>query len=265
MPWLWYDGLVARSGTLALALALGACSGLIESKNLEGLTPEEQVAQEKWVGKALPVFAMRCTMCHDGSMPNIGYIAGGDDLAKRETLVGYVPRIVNLNAPQSSRVLTKGGHEGPALLATEASDILSWIVAESAARPDVPPLRSTQVTPMVCVPPGQCPKNTIDLSSLGVAGSFEFEISQLADSAYLTNLTFIPGADGLYVEHPLLESFPAGAAEPKPDPIDRYFAVALNLNAATNTVLGTGEATMQMWIASDPVGIAFDAVEKKRP
>jgi hypothetical protein len=253
---------VIRLGPIAL-VALAGCSGQILSDNLEGLSPEEAVAQDLWVSKALPVLEMRCSMCHGGSMPMVAYIAGADDLAKRETLVLYQPRIVNLGAPQSSRILTKGGHEGPALEATEASDILQWIIAESAARPPPPPIRSMQTTPMVCVPPTPCPTNTIDLSSLGVSGStFTFEVTTLGDGAYLTNMKFNPGATGLYLEHPLLESWPAGATDPKPDPIDRFFAIQLNITAATQ--LGSGE-TMAGWISSDPVSIAFDVIEAKRP
>ena len=267
---LWYDVLVTRLGPIALALCATACNGEIISQTLEGLSPQEQVALDQWEQKALPVFEAKCTMCHDGSMPNIGYIAGATSLERRDTLILYQPRVVNLGAPQSSRVLTKGSHTGPALEAVEATAILTWIRAEAAARPPVAPTRTAQMPMMLCTggAPGtpECPINTIDLSPLGVAGaSFELVVSSLADSAYVTNMQFKAGADGLYVEHPLLESWPAGAAEPTVDPIDRFFAATINIAAGATAVLGTGEATLQMWVATNPISVRFDAIEKQRP
>ena len=125
---------MVRLGLIAIALSLAACSGEIQSDIYEDLDPKAQVALEKWVEKALPVLGTKCVMCHDGSMPMIGYLAGATDLERRDTLIAYMPAVVNMNAPQSSRMLTKGSHTGPALDAIEASNILQWIVAERDAR-----------------------------------------------------------------------------------------------------------------------------------
>lgn len=267
---LWYDVLVSRLGLIAIIICATACNGEVISQQVEGLSPQEQVALDAWISRALPVLEAKCMMCHDGSMPNIGYIQGATNVEKRDTLVNYQPAIVNLGAPQSSRILTKGLHTGPALEATEATSILTWIRAEAVARPPVAPIRTMQMPMMLCTTgaPGtpDCPINTIDLSSLGPTGStFEIVVSQLADSAYLTNMKFKAGADGLYLAHPLLESWPSGATEPIVDPIDRFFAYEINIAAATESVLGTGEATMQMWVASNPISVRFDVIEKKRP
>lgn len=265
---LWYDVFVTRLGPIAMVLCAAACNGEIISQTLEGLSPQEQVALDTWEQKALPVLEAKCTMCHDGSMPNIGYIAGATSLEKRDTLIAYEPRVVNLGAPQSSRILTKGSHTGPALEALEATSILTWIRAEAAARPAGTPIRTAQTPVMLCTGTSgtpQCPINTIDLTSLGVAGaSFELEVSSLSDSAYITNMRFKAGADGLYVEHPLLESWPAGATEPTVDPIDRFFAVQINIAAAATAPLGTGE-TLQGWVATNPISVRFDVIEKQRP
>ena len=264
---------MVRSGLVALPL-LVACTGEIQSENLVGLPVTEQVAQQAWVDKALPILGVKCLMCHDGSMPNIGYIGptpDTDDLMRRETLVGYVPRVVNLGAPQSSRIVTKGSHTGPALDVTEVSDLIVWIRTEAKARPnDTPPLRTAMVTPMVCTDPANvggaaCAINSIDLTPLGAAGTFEFVIQQVGSDSYYTNLKFKAGADGLYIEHILFETYAGGAEPVIPDPIDRYFATTVNLMANAEMPLGSGTASLAGFSATDPVSFRFDVVEKFRP
>jgi len=261
---------VFRLGYLAPLLLVAACTGEIESQNLEGLSPTEQVAQTLWTDKALPIFIAHCTQCHDGSMPNIGYIAGTDDLMRRETLVSYVPRIVNLGAPQSSRVLTKGDHTatggGPALGANEASDILMWIVAEAKARPAPPVIRTMQAPAIVCTttPADPACLNTIDLSGLGQAATLTFVLQNVGGDSYYTQLKITAGANGLYVEHPLIESWPAGATDPKPDPVDRFFAIQQNLTANMALTLGeTGTASVAGFNPNDPISFRFDVFEAK--
>ncbi len=253
---------------ILFALSSG-CTGEIQSQNLVGLPITEQLAQQAWAEKAMPILGMKCLMCHDGSMANIGYIAGEDDLVRRETLIGYVPRVVNLTAPASSRMLTKGAHTGPALDVTEANDILIWIRAEAKARPnDTPPIRTPMFMPMVCpteTPGPMCPLNIVDLSPLGVAGALEFAVQQVGPDSYYTQLKVKAGADGIYLEHPLFESYEGGAEPPKPDPIDRFFATTINLMANTETLLGTGTASLAGFNAADPMSFRFDVVEKYRP
>lgn len=262
---------MTRSGLFALPLLVG-CTGEIQSENLVGLPITEQVAQQAWVEKALPILATKCIMCHDGSMPNIGYIAGDDDLARRDTLVSYVPRVVNLGAPQSSRIVTKGAHTGPALDVTETTDIVVWIRAESKARPDdSPPLRTAMTTPQLCTDPSMvgmaaCPINMVDLTALGAAGTLEFVVQQVGADSYYTNIKVKAGAEGIYLEHPLFETYAGGAEPPVPDPIDRYFATTVNLMPNTETLLGgNGIASLTGFAVADPVTFRFDVVEKYRP
>lgn len=266
-------GFVVRPGIIALPLLLAACSGEIQSDIYENLNPKEQVALEKWVDKALPVLGTKCVMCHDGSMPMIGYLSGATDLEKRDTLIAYMPAVINMNAPQSSRMLTKGVHTGPALDAKEASDILSWIVAERDARTEMPePLRSPKVVPMLCTGgnPGDatCPINTFDLSALGVPGSVEAVVQKLSADLYITNINLKPGAMGVHAVHPMFESWPAGEMTPKPDPIDRWFNVELNLApdaVPPATKIGTGEGTFVGFSPTDELSIRFDVYEMQKP
>lgn len=264
---------MVRLGTLAFALSLAGCTGDIQSDIYEDLDPKAQVALEKWVEKALPVLGTKCVMCHDGSMPMIGYLAGATDLQKRDTLIAYQPAVINLNAPQSSRMLTKGVHTGPALDAKEASDILSWIVAEREARTDtLTPIRSQKIVPMLCTAgnPGDptCPINTIVLDDLGVPGSIEVVVSKLVTDLYMTNINLKPGAMGNHIVHPMFESWPPGATESRPDPIDRWFNVELNVAADAvppATTIGTGEGTFVGFDAAHELSIRFDVYEAQKP
>lgn len=252
---------MVRLGTVTFALLLAACSGEIQSDIYEDLDPKAQVALEKWVEKAYPVLGTKCVMCHDGSMPMIGYLAGTGDIERRDTLIAYMPAVINLSAPMSSRMLTKGSHTGPALEAKEASDILSWIVAEREARGTTTMvIRSDKITPMLCAA-NPCPINIIDLTSLGQAGTLEFEVTQLVSDLYLTNITLKAGAAGLHVTHPLIESWPAAATDPKPDPIDRWFNVDLNIAPNMQATVGTGEGSFTGFGAVDALSVRFDVFE----
>ena len=267
---------MARLVTIA-CLVLAACSGSVDNGENNGLTPEQADAQSKWLHGALPVFTAACRECHDGSMeaapvPAPGFLAGASDLEIRDTLIGFMPPVVNLGAAQSSLVLTQGEHEGPALDANQASAILQWLVAEGKAREDTnPPIRTAMVVPQLCTGgnPGDptCPINTIDLSALNVAGaSFSFVAQAAGADLYMTNMQFTAGADGLHVEHPIIESWPPGAAEPVPDPIDRFFNVVINLmTGAAPQLLGNGTASFQGFSPADPISIHFVALDKFQP
>ncbi len=261
---------MVRLGTLALFLSLAACSGEIQSDIYEDLNPKDQVALEKWVEKAYPVLGTKCIECHGGSMPMIAYLAGASDLEKRDTLIAYMPAVINLSAPMSSRMLTKGNHTGPALEAKEASDILSWIIAEREARgATTNVIRSDQFSPMLCTGgnPGDatCPINTVSFASLGQAdASLEVVVTKLVSDLYLTNIQLKAGAAGLHVTHPTIESWPAGATEPKPDPIDRWFNVDLNIAPTMAAPIGTGEGSFTGFGAADPLSIRFDVFEMQQ-
>jgi hypothetical protein len=246
-------------------LLLAACSGEIQSDIYEDLDPKAQVALEKWVEKAYPVLGTKCIMCHDGSMPMIGYLAGASDIEKRDTLIAYMPAVINLSAPMSSRMLTKGSHTGPALDAKEASDILSWIVAEREARLTMTePIRSPKIAPTLCTM-NPCPLNTLDLSAIVPGASVTFEVSQLVSDLYITNIKLVPGAMGVHIVHPTLESWDPAMPTPKPDPIDRWFNVDLNLApGAMPADIGTGEGTFTGFNAAHELSMRFDVLEMQK-
>jgi hypothetical protein len=246
-------------------VALAGCTGNIDETATEGLSPAAAKAQTAWVQRALPVFKAKCSSCHDGSVAgNPAYLAGKSDLDVRDTLLAFAPPLVNLSAPQSSRVITKGNHEGPALLANEATGILAWITAQRDATPPPPGVEIPQFAPMLCTTL-PCPVNTVDLASSGAAGAtLTFTATQVNGTAdlYLEHITVKAGTGGVHVVHPLFESWPAGAMAATPDPQDRYFSV--NVDIMTG-MMEFETATTIAGFGSDPLGIRFDTVEMYKP
>jgi hypothetical protein len=257
------------------ALALIGCTGLIEGGE-ESLTPEEQAARRLYIGKAKPVLDVSCASCHSGSDPTVAFVAGGDPMAQRETLMTFDPQVVNLEAPQSSRLLTKGPHSGPSLLASQASDLLEWIAAEREAANVTgglnTGLETLPFTPLLCTPPAApgdvaCPWNYLDLTGLveGWGGAqIRFIAQALSQDLYVTNLALIGGPQGVYLEHPLFVSRPVGALK-KPDGLDRFFNVKINLMAGGEPQqIGGGTAAFIDFLPTDPISIHFKVVEAYR-
>ncbi len=259
----------------AAIFAMVGCSGLIDGGGSGGLTPEQQTARRLWVEKALPQLQANCVVCHDGTRPNIGFVIGAGDLDKRDTILAYTPAVVNLDAPSSSRIMTKGLHEGPALDATQTSDLLEWVNAEKVAAgstgEEPPTLETTQFLVQVCTsglpdaPPGapnpNCLVNKIPLDDIGATGAeVHFVVQSLGSGLYMTNLRLVPGVDGAFIEHPLFVSYPADGSAPKADTIDRFFNVKMNL-AMTATPeeqqIGGGTAAFVGFLASDKLAIHF--------
>ncbi len=267
---------------LALVMVVG-CSGLIDGGGTGGLTPEEATAQRLWVEKALPVLQGNCVICHDGSRANIGFVTGVGDLDKRASILAYTPTVVNLDAPSSSRILTKGIHEGPALNAIQTSDLLEWANAERAAAPPPgeggPTLETAQFLVQVCTsglpddPPANpnpnCPVNKVSLADIGGTGAeIRFVVQSLGSGLYMTNLKLVPATDGAFIEHPLFVSWPADGSEPKADTIDRFFSVKMNLMAtasAEDQQIGGGTAAFVGFLASDKLSIHFKGVSVFKP
>jgi mono/diheme cytochrome c family protein len=265
----------------ALALALSACTGLVESSGGGDttLTPEEVAARTAFTDKAKPVFDTNCASCHSGSDPTVAFLKGGSAMEVRATLLGYDPQVVNLEAPASSRVLTKGAHSGPSLTGQQSSDILTWINAErdaaGATGTAEQSLETEHFTPLLCTPPAQpgdaaCPFNTVDISGLveGWGGAqIKFVAQALGSDLYVTDLALVGGPDGVYLEHPLFVSWPADPeAEGIPDSLDRFFNVKLNVMPGDDPAsIGGGTAAFISFTPTNQLSILFKVVDKYRP
>jgi hypothetical protein len=236
---------MVRLTASASLLAMIGCTGLIDSPP----PTKAEIAREKWVETALPALTeATCTVCHGGATPRpmVEFLVGADGLASRQTLLAFEPAVISLDAPQSSRLLTKGQHEGPPLSGNLASNVLDWLQAEKEAANDPTTggggglgLRTQDYAMMICTGglPGDptCPINSIDLDNLGEgAGIPGAKISFVAQGVgtglYLNNLKLIPGPNGAFIEHPLFVSIPEDPmARPIADTFDRFFNTKMNL------------------------------------
>ena len=259
------------SAATIVLTALVGCTGLIDSGN-GNLTPEQRLAQEKWEDKALPVFKAACTSCHAGSTQNVGFLVGATDMAVHDTLMGFDPQVVNTDAPESSRVLTKGPHSGPALEAQQASDILEWIQAEHDAAAHsgsgTTIIQTAQFQPQLCTggspdnAQGTCPTNHVSLAALGLPGAeIDFVAQPLSQDTYVTDLRVIAAADGAYLEHPLFVSVPP-MGDVIPDSLDRFFNIKVDLMAAGQGPIGGGTAAFVGFAPSNQMYITFKTVSK---
>ncbi|HWU88781.1 MAG TPA: hypothetical protein VN253_16055 [Kofleriaceae bacterium] len=259
------------------ALALAGCTGLIDG----GSPSKAEIARQLWTDKALPALtAGTCVTCHNGSRANVGFLAGTDDIAVRQTLMTFDPPALNLDAPQSSRLITKGAHDGPPLDGGQRSDVQEWIQAEKEAAADVPggpnsnDIRTQDFLPARCTQglPGtaDCPINELPLDDLGNGVSIPgakitFVMQAVGSGIYLNNLKLIPGAMGAYIEHPLFVSVPTDPkAKPVADTFDRFFNVKMNLMTgagAPEQQLGGGTAAFVNFPPGDKIAIFFKAAK----
>ncbi len=274
---------LVRLTVAAMAVLMAAgCTGLIDDTVLPtDLEKDEANARRLWDEKAWPVLELQCAGCHM-TMPMIDFLnTNGADLAVspyaiREALIGYTPAVVNLETPPSSRLLTKGFHNGPELTPAESSDLLEWIRAEQDARPQpgevggAPLLKTNAIMPQVCpagTPLPQCPVNTLDLSTLGLTGAaITFTAIQFPSQLYINQLKLVGGTSGAYIEHPLFVSRPPPpgpnepAKEPIADPIDRFFNLKMNLEMAAEEMIDGGTASFVGFPVENTLEVHFRVI-----
>lgn len=230
-------------------LAMVGCTGLIDAPP----PTKAELARQIWVDTALPALKSaeaNCLTCHGGAAPRpmVGFMAGADDFEIRQTMLGFDPPVISLDAPQSSRLINKGQHEGPPLVGQQKSDVQEWLQAEKEAATDLGGgvagtlgLRTQDYTISLCtggVPNSPtCPVNTVPLDDLGngagvTGATISFVAIGVGTGLYLNNLKLIPGPQGAFIEHPLFVSVPTDPKEaPIADTFDRFFNTKMNLMA----------------------------------
>lgn len=112
--------------TAAIAILLAACSS---SEPKSSTTTVELTADEAWLQLALPVLGANCIACHggDSGFAGIDFLAGDTPFEIRDTLLAS--GIVQ-DDMFTSRLLTKGIHEGPYLTRDQAQALLTWLELE---------------------------------------------------------------------------------------------------------------------------------------
>ena len=266
--------MVRLSAAGALMIALVGCTGLIDGGS-DGLTQQQRDARTKFQAEAFPVLRDNCASCHNGSRALIGFLLGTEAPDVRSSLMSYDPPVVNLDATKSSRVVTKGLHDGPALTSEQLTSLLDWLDAEHEALnhdPDhpIPTLATKPYAPQLCQataadPTAPCPVNHIPLTDIDTVGTsipgaeITFIAEGLSSGLYVHDLNVTGGTAGVYLEHALFVSLPAGAP-PFPDQLDRYFAMKLDVKPNTTTQIDGGTAQFGGFAATDMITIDFKVV-----
>jgi mono/diheme cytochrome c family protein len=268
---LWWVRLTA---VVTLALAAIACTGEItNADDTGGETPEQAAARAYFETQVWPVLmAAPCASCH-AATAGVDFLAGAPDAtAAYDTVRSFEPAVLNTDAPESSRLLTKGAHSGPALTPSQAATLLQWVNLEVDALPldpDRTVFETPRITPLLCTSgePGAptCPINTIDLGSIGAPGAaVTFTVEPLSTGLYLSELKLTGGGDGVYVEHPLFVSWTSDDTK-VPDEIDRFFATKMNLMAAQSDYIDGGTAAFMTFARQNPISLTFKKIDSFLP
>ncbi|HET9620033.1 MAG TPA: hypothetical protein VFP84_01610 [Kofleriaceae bacterium] len=258
--------MVRLSAGAILMIAAVGCTGLIGGGS-DGKSDQQHQAASSWEDGAYPALKQACAVCHAGARPGVEFLDGSNADEVKATLLAYSPAVVDFDAPASSRILSKGAHEGPELTADQSTALLQWLQDEKDAQAHDPahPIKTYKVpafTPTLC-PAGTadtaCPVNKVMLSaadpSIGPDAEIDF-VAQDVGGLDISNLTIVGGTAGVYLEHPLFVSLPAAGAV-VPDPIDRYFAEKDNVAGGKTQLIAGGSAIFVTFAPTDKLEIHF--------
>jgi len=264
------------SRVIALLFASG-CTGVIDADVPEGISPEQEEARKTWIMKAHPTLQANCESCHGGSRAGVNWLEGADPYKQRDALMAYMGAmgpIINLDAPQTAKIITYGAHEGPDLNAVQASNVIEWMQKERDARPmgNFFPVMTTPISMMPCTGGAAgtptCPYNEFPLDAAGATGAkVQFTFTDVSGKPYLSNMKVVPGPMGVYAQHPMFVSVPA-TGEPKLDTLDRYANVTINIAAgapAAMQTIGNGTSSFVDYSSLDPIAVYFKAVGPMKP
>jgi hypothetical protein len=221
--------------SLALLLASGCKSGLISVRDGDagvgdGSGPSAQAFFEDRVEGMLDD---RCGGCHGAGRSAPDFLRPDPDV--RTTLLGY-PALLDLASPGDSRLVTKGEHTGPALSASQESDVVRWIALEAAEGTMVTPTERELATAPVEVREGF---NNLPLDALGMpASSIIFVATRVGDGVFLDGVQIATGPMGARLDHPVFVTWIEGA--PHPDPVDRFAGLTLTVEPNSTASFDTG-------------------------
>ncbi len=252
--------------TTVLVLAAALSSGCLGSYALSGANdggvdaaPAVDVAQLFHMNVE-PIFDSACVSCH-GVNGGIGpaFMVPKPDMLS--TLLSY-PGLIGLT-PETSRVYAKGGHEGPALTADQATVVSNWIVTYNqnktmtdggVAKPAIKPVAPNMGA------------NTFDLSVLDlslIGAKLTFTASMVGTNLELSQITVVtPAAGGLHIVHPLFVTWDPHY-NPTPDPIDSFSNLDETVPAASTAPLGPGEVLLPNFSEGMLVSVVFNVIELK--
>jgi hypothetical protein len=250
---------------LALALACGACQGLVSASQPQPApdvdampdtppdAPNWSPARASFEQNVGPLIAATCNACHGGSDPAIAWMKPDPDTYS--TVMSW-PHLVDVSAPGTSMILTKGAHEGPVWSVEQAATILTWIQLEHDERPVDPTIE----THAIDVVQGA---NTLSLDAIGSTGSsMTFNAQKLTYGLYLSRIQLVAGPTGIHIKHPLFVTWVTSGqtATPSPDPADSFDTVELDLPAGATTTIGGGLLMLENVAMNAQLSVSFKSI-----
>ena len=217
-----HSGLISLHGTSDGGVGLG-----------DGSADAGPRAEEFFETRVQGMLETRCGGCHGAARSAPDFLRPDPDV--RTTLLAY-PALIDLASPRTSRLLTKGEHSGPALIASEADLIRTWIELEAAEGTMVTPIAREIATTPVEIHEGfnQLPLDVIGLPRT----SLHFVAARVGDGMFLDSVQLSTGPMGARIEHPVFVTWVDGA--PHPDPVDRFSGLMLEVEPNSSATFDTG-------------------------
>ena len=226
---------------LAVAVAAAGCEMTGELHGSETPNPgvdagddTAQIARAAFDDDVAPLLQGFCGACHSAA-DSVGFMAPNPDMYSSVTTW---PLLVDLENHSSSRLLSKGVHDGPAWTADQRAVIGDWLGLETIAAGVVPVVEpeTAPFSPIVGI-------NTVDLAQIGMAGSsVTFRLEKLQVGYYISELMVNAGLEGAHLVHPLFVTW--SESVPTPDPVDRFSGVEVNADPSQSAMIGGGTVVL---------------------
>ena len=239
---------------LVMLVALGGCSALVDGwtkpDDVETDANPTTSARAMFDRDVLPLITTACGGCHGGT--NAAAPAWMQPAPDEYTTVTSWPRLVELTAPATSMLLTKGVHQGPAWMVEQASTILSWIELER----DEHPVDMVVETNAIDIVDGA---NRLPLDIIDAPGSvLTFTAQKLTYGLYLSNIAITAGVDGVHFKHPLFVTWQG--TTPTPDPVDSFDVVEMDLAQGSSRAIGGGLLMLANVPADAKLSVSFKQI-----
>jgi len=214
--------------------------------------------------KVKPILSGSCGACHNKSGGvGPGFLEEKPDML---TMLLAYPALVG-DSPQSSRLYTKGVHDGPALNSSEAPVVASWIINWNLYGPKKDP-------GMMMGPPKPIVKpfvpvvgaNVVELSALdpkfaGMQVTFDATVS--GTNLTLTKLNVKAAAMmGVRIAHPLFVTWDP-QYNATPDPIDSFSNLDQTVFQGETKPMGPGILVLPNFQTGYLLNIVFKTIETK--
>jgi hypothetical protein len=169
--------------------------------------------------------------------------------------------------PNTSRLLLKGPHAGPALTTGTykalGDRVLTWLTAESLALslqhlPETDPFTVTMGANSVEITKGE---TDTDGGTKLAGAKLTFTAAKSGSILTITKLTLVaPASTGVRIAHPIFNVVPPSGPSKK-DPVDTFSNLDMGVPAGQSAPLGTGDLFLFDWTDANKLQIAFTVLE----